>query len=56
LRRIADFQREDVIAWLCRIDELLSGKKPQLPLLDLTAFKKAVKEDLSGGKLTHLDL
>jgi hypothetical protein len=38
------------------IEELLSGKKPQLPLLDPTAFKKAAKEDLSGSKQTGLDL
>ena len=38
------------------IEELLSGKKPQLPLLDPTAFKKAAKEDLSGSKQTDLDL
>jgi len=29
------------------IEELLSGKKPQLPLLDPAAFKRAAKEDLS---------
>ena len=38
------------------IKELLSGKKPQLPLLDPTAFRKAAKEDLSQAKQTNLDL
>lgn len=35
------------------IEDLLSGKKPQLPLLDPTAFKKAAREDTSKEKQTH---
>ena len=38
------------------IEDLLSGKKPQLPLLDPTAFKKAQREDASASKQTDLDL
>ena len=30
------------------IEELLTGKKPNIPLIDPTAFKKAIREELAG--------
>lgn len=38
------------------IADLCAGKKPNIPLIDPTAFKKAQREDTSVSKQTDLDL
>ncbi|MDG4550767.1 MAG: hypothetical protein P9F19_15820 [Candidatus Contendobacter sp.] len=36
------------------IEDLFAGKKPQMPWLDPTAFKKAAQEDMNAGKQEKL--
>ncbi len=36
------------------IQDLFAGKKPHMPWLDPTAFKKAAQEDMNAGKQEKL--
>ena len=36
------------------IEDLFTGKKPQMPWLDPNAFKKAAQEDMNAGKQENL--